>query len=460
MKFDPQRTIVALSSGALPGRRAIVRISGQDTSRILRSIFVEAPDSDLLKTAVPYSQLVTCWLTWPHRTVKLRTYYWPDSRSFTGEPCAELHLVGSLPVAESLMAKLCELGAALADRGEFTLRSFLAGKIDLTQAEAVLGVIEAEGAEELQAALSQLGGNLSRPVRSLRDQLLELIAHLEAGLDFVEEDIQFISPAELTRQLRLINEQIIQLTNQIDSRDARARTAQVVLVGLPNAGKSSLFNALVGGQRVIVSSQAGTTRDVISQPISIDGLPLELVDTAGLEELQGQSPRATAQLALRQRLRHADLALLCVDATAPADRQAVQAHRQWLAEFNLAVMVVGTKADQMSNASLREDFDLLVSSQTGSGLSELRQAIVCQASEHHRAFQSEAMHLTAMRCHKSLTQARSTLQQAIELSELDSGEELIANELRLALDDLSAIIGEVHSEDILGQIFSRFCIGK
>ncbi len=460
MNFDLQRTIVALSSGALPGRRAIVRLSGGNTAAILTKLFVGEHDAELLQSLVPRSRPVICSLAWPQRTVSARAYFWPDARSFTGEPCAELHVVGSLPVVESLLAKLCELGAAFAERGEFTLRSFLAGKLDLTQAEAVLGVIEANGEAELQTALSQLAGNLSRPVRALRDHLLELIAHLEAGLDFVEEDIEFISTAELTGQLQLVSDQIKILLQQIDSRDARSSTAQIVIAGLPNAGKSSLFNALVDDERAIVSEQAGTTRDVISQRVTIDGLAVELADTAGLEELQDPSPRAWAQVALHQRLRQADMVILCIDSSVPLASTTVQSQIAWLQKLNLAVIVVGTKADRVANASNLKDLKLVVSAHTGMGLAELEQRVASELRGHQRAFQSEAMRHTAVRCQRSLTQALATLLRAIELCDLGAGEELVANELRVALDELSSIIGEVHADDILGEIFSRFCIGK
>jgi tRNA modification GTPase len=460
MMFDPQRTIVALSSGAMPGRRAIVRLSGPDTTSILRQLFVGKQDGTLLESAVARSQVVTCSTTWPGRTVATRAYYWPDTRSFTGEPCAELHLTGSLPVAEALMARLGELGAAYAERGEFTLRSFLAGKVDLTQAEAVLGVIQAEGDLELQRALAQLSGNLSQPVRQLREELLDLISHLEAGLDFVEEDIQFITETELTTQLRAINDRIERLMDQIDSRDARSHTAQVIIVGLPNAGKSSLFNALAQEERVIVSAQAGTTRDVVSQHLAIEGTKVELIDTAGLEELVDQTPRAAAQVALHQRLSRADLALLCFDSSQPLSTAAIKDRLEWLCEWKVPAICVGTKADRSCDSGKPLGLDVMVSSQQGVGLDTLRQRIAAKLAAHQREYQSDAMHFTAMRSLRSLKQAHRTLEQAISLAEIGAGEELVAAELRMALDDLSSIIGEVHSDDILGEIFSRFCIGK
>ncbi len=470
MKLDLQRTIVALSSGAMASRRAIVRISGPNTRAILQRLFPSIEDHALLETNTPRAAAVNCRMHWPHRSqpalLPATAYYWPDSRSFTGEPSAELHFIGSMPIAENLVAQLCAWGADMALRGEFTLRSFLAGKLDLVQAEAVLGVIEAEGTEQLHEALSQLGGNLSRPVRSMRDQLIELIAHLEAGLDFAEEDIEFITLDTLIVQLQQIIDQVATLIEQLTTRDARTQLAQVVIIGLPNSGKSSLFNRLVGQERAIVSPAAGTTRDVISQSIELGGFAFELIDTAGIEELQGDSPRVAAQFALKQRLTQADAALFCIDSSSDIDHHWRATHMQSLAELGVTVLTVGTKAElSRSNTSGYEvseafEVDVHVSAKTGAGLDILQTKLLQKIAAHNREFQSAAMQHIAIRCRKSLAAAHETLQAAIAIAHADAGDELIAAELRIALDDLSAVIGDVHSDDILGEIFSRFCIGK
>ncbi len=473
MKLDLQRTIVALSSGATPGRRAIVRLSGSATRDILTKLFLRPSDLQLLETQFPRSAAVACSLKWTGRNgstpLPAIAYYWPDTRSFTGEPSAELHLVGSMPVAENLIATLCSLGADMAERGEFTLRSFLAGKLDLVQAEAVLGVIEAEGPAQLEVALSQLGGNLSRPVRAMRTHLIDLIANLEAGLDFVEEDIEFITTDELVQQLKQIQSQLATLAGQLSTRDARSRNSQVVIVGLPNSGKSSLFNHLVGNNRAIVSPQAGTTRDVITHSIAIDDLNIELIDTAGIEELAGDSPRAAAQTALQKRLTEADLALFCIDCSQPLDHRWKSAQHELLKRLGVGIVTVGTKADLLSSAAsfnnptepfAPKPFDVQVSVKSATGIDALRAVLRQRVSEHRSELHSSAMQHIAMRCRKSLDASRETIEEAIALAHSGDGEELVAAELRIALDDLSAIIGEVHSDDILGEIFSRFCIGK
>lgn len=472
MRLDLQRTIVAVSSGLAPARRAIVRLSGPETGSILERLVVAENSVDierkqrLLSTKFATSAVLPCALGWQARTISARVYYWPDQRSFTGERCAEIHLLGSLPVVEALLEHLISLGAALANRGEFTLRSFMAGKIDLPQAEAVLGVIEAEESDQLQWALGQLAGNLSQPVRSLRTHLIELLAHLEAGLDFVEEDIEFITESALHNELASIRDQLTDLSTRLETRGTRTRQPQVVLLGLPNAGKSSLFNALVGRERAIVTAQAGTTRDAIVDSMQSENGLIELVDTAGIEELSEATPRALAQTILQDRLKQADAILLCTDLSEPPATDWFTQQLQNLSRLGIPLLVVGTKLDVVQHASVAggdtSSFrcDARVSCQSPDDIAALRQHIRSLLASSAQEQHSTAMHRTMVRCRTSIDQAIGAIQQAMELLTDGAGEELVASEMRCALDDLSSVIGEVHSDDILGEIFSRFCIGK
>jgi tRNA modification GTPase len=359
-QLDLTQTIAAVSSGLAPARRAIVRVSGSHTRGILQALVAAASDTSFLSASQAVSAEVELDIGWEQRRFPARIYYWPDHRSFTGEPCAELHVLGAMPIIERLTEHIVSLGARPAERGEFTLRSFLAGKLDLTQAEAVLGVIEADTPQQLNESLQQLAGNLSVPVRELRDQLVELVAHLEAGLDFVEEDIEFITPHQLRASLNSILQQLQILSDRLQSRGARSRAARITLVGRPNAGKSSLFNALIGTDRVIVSPQAGTTRDAVAETLKLGELPVELTDTAGLEELQELSPRGIAQLVLQERLQQSDAILFCVDVSQPSPTGWVDAQEQRLREMVPRVLTVGTKAD-LADPSVSHGWDVLVS---------------------------------------------------------------------------------------------------
>lgn len=460
MTLDLQDTIVAQSSAALAGRRAIVRLSGPRTKAILASLMIRGEHHSLLDATRARSQYVAVALDWSQRSIDAQLYFWPNANSYTGETCAEIHLLGSQPVVESLIRKICQLGARPADRGEFTLRSFLAGKIDLTQAEAVLAVIEANDDAELQSALAQLGGNLSTPVRAMRQRLIDLVANLEAGLDFVEEDIEFITTESLLAEMRAVLVQLGDLLDQLQLRDARPRNPRVALVGLPNAGKSSLFNRLLGRARTIVSPLAGTTRDVVSERLTLPGIELDLIDTAGIEELVGDTPRAMAQNQLQSELRRADGAVLCGDLAGELDDGWWQATIQQLKSQGLAVLTVGTKDDLPRHRLNTIAYDITISCTREEDIQRFQQRLLEWIRQREGQFQSEALQQTAIRCRRSLELAQESLKRGVALAELGDGEELVAAELRMALDDLGAIIGEVHSDDILGEIFRRFCIGK
>jgi tRNA modification GTPase len=444
-----------VGSGLSPAQRGIVRISGRGTAEILARL------TGTTLPPGPARVLQRCVdLGWNQRRLDLSIWYWPDDRSYTGEPCAELHMLGALPLVESLTERLIALGASPAQRGEFTLRSFLAGKMDLPQAEAVLGVIEANTPLELSEALQQLAGNLSHPVRELRTRLIELTAHLEAGLDFVEEDIEFISNQQLTEGLQRIVQELEVIDQQLRNRSARSRTPTLVLVGLPNSGKSSLFNALCGTERAIVSSEAGTTRDAVSMTIYLSELPVELIDTAGLEELQSNTPRALAQDVLDARLRRADVALLCIDVHHPPPLDWLHEQRARLQSLVAEVRVIGTKADLPYDPGVAKLCSILVSPYLAASLVDLREQLARVLRDCRQTLHCDALHATAIRCRGSLEPAQHSVSQALQLAAHGGGEELIATELREAIDALSAVIGEVHSDDILGEIFGRFCIGK
>ena len=377
------------------------------------------------------------------------------------------------------------MGARIAEPGEFTLRSFLAGKLDLTQAEAVLGVIDASDNRQLETALSQLGGNLTRVVRSLRDSLLELVADLEAGLDFVEEDIEFISSERLLAQLGNIRQTLDELHHRLTTRTSSDRLPRCVLVGWPNTGKSSLFNALVGSPRTIVSSIAGTTRDSIVHRVRADDIEIDLYDTAGVEPVTDESPRSLAQVVLVQTLAKSDVWLICIESTQfDADPspvlQAIHKLRETHAPSAVPI-VVCTKSDQLSAGRVREshqadlqgnwrtwtadsDFAhtelVFTSAKTGAGIQQLRTAIRTLVSTNSSADSTAFLHHTSARCGQCVLKAVEAISAAEDAARTSAGEEIVASELRLALDELGAIIGEVHTEDILGEIFSRFCIGK
>jgi tRNA modification GTPase len=450
--FDAEDTIVALASPPGGAARAIVRVSGPGAVAVVEQCF-RAHDrrlpGGLRRPTALEGDLHIQALSAPLPAV---LYLWPSTRSYTRQPTAEFHTLGSPPLAEALVSELCRLGARPARRGEFTLRAFLAGRLDLTQAEAVLGVIDARGSAELHVALTQLAGGLALPLSRLRGSLLDVLAHLEAGLDFVEEEIEFISRGEIDRQLASAQAEVESLVAQMQTRGEAVTAVRAVLFGAPNAGKSSLYNALTG-QQALVSDMAGTTRDYLSARLDLGGVTCELIDTAGMVHLAPHGIAAAAQEAARQQQRHAEIDILCLDATQPLT---VQEAESLCGCSSAKRIVVFTKCDLPRRAPPVADA-VETSSHTGAGLNTLRDRL------HDAATSSDlptgVVSATAARCGDSLRQAAAALTEARKLAQA-SGEELVAAELRGALEHLGEVAGEVYTDDILDRIFSRFCIGK
>ncbi|MCC9609525.1 50S ribosome-binding GTPase [Blastopirellula sp. JC732] len=438
-------TIVAIGSGASGALRGVVRISGVGAYDCVKSwIELCDPPESFGRT----SAMATATARIADRQLACDLYYWPNERSYTRQPSIEIHTIGSRPLLEEMVAAACRHGARMAEPGEFTLRAFLAGRLDLTQAEAVLGVIDAEGDARLKQSLAQLAGGLSSPLADARTKLLELLAHLEAGLDFVEEDIEFITSDELCAQLEEARGSVDHALTQLIGRDAGDEMIKVVFCGAPNVGKSSLFNAIVGEEAAIVADLAGTTRDTLVRAIVIGGEQVALIDTAGQEEAAA-GPLQSAQRLGGQQVERADLRVICWD----AGREATEAERKlWDAAPEERRLLVFTKCDL---AAPTISAAVATSSTTGEGIAELRKAIAEKLAQMPATEDA-----TAARCRASLQQAAESLSAALTAAENGLGEELVAVEIRMALAELGRVVGAIATDDILDVIFSRFCIGK
>lgn len=453
MSFAINDTIVALASAAGGSYEGIIRLSGPAVVAVLERVWdagtIRSKSSVVLtghlRLASEYRDEVR---------IPAMVYLWPTSRSYTRQPLAEIYLPGSPPLLDLAVRALCKSGARLARPGEFTLRAFLAGRLDLTQAEAVLGVIEARDAAELQTALSQLAGGLSHQLTALRNQLLDLLSHLEAGLDFVDEDIEFITSADLQNQLAAAANAVQAIADQLQGRSETSATVpRVVLIGEPNAGKSSLLNALADTNAAIVSPIAGTTRDYLIRLVSIGNQQFQLIDTAGVEDAAADTIAADAQSLGQDQRQQAELQLLCIDASQPIS---AWSREQLRAVAKTPRIVVWTKCDQPHEKVAASA--LQTSAITGHGLAELRTAIVQDLAQ--TASETRGVTTTAIRCSTSLQAAAASLAVAADLATNHASEEWIAAELRLALDELGLVIGAVYTDDILDRVFSRFCIGK
>jgi tRNA modification GTPase len=374
-------------------------------------------------------------------------YVWPAPRSYTGQEMAELHTLSCPPLVDLLVAQLLAQGARAAQPGEFTLRAFLAGKLDLTRAEAVLAVIEAGTRAELRQALMHLAGGIAHPLQELRRELLDLLADVEAGLDFAEEDIQFADPRELLKRLGKGLALVTLLGKQLDQRSLGDRRFRVVLAGRPNVGKSSLFNALGDGTQALVSPQPGTTRDYLVKTMDLPAARIELVDTAGWQKTNGAISEQ-AQTLGREQAEMADLILLCLEAgQTPNDTETML-----LGQTEPPVIGVSTKCDLGPS---RPGF-LATSAVTNQGLPQLRDALAERARCHARP----ALAPSLARCRHHVSECLESLRRAHQVVLFEEPPEIVAAELRAALDQLGEMVGAVYTEDLLDRIFSRFCIGK
>jgi tRNA modification GTPase len=440
MLQDLTDTIVALSSAAGPGARAVVRLSGPAALRVAGAVFTAAAPPSPTRRGL-YSGAVS--LPGVAAALPADLYFWPAPATYTGQNLAELHTVSSPPLVELLLTALLNAGARAAGPGEFTLRAFLAGKLDLPRAEAVLGVIEAGTRDELRDALAQMAGGVTQPLRALRSDLLDLLADVEAGLDFADEDVQTADPTETLNRLARAMAHVTLLQKQLDQRALGERPFRVVLVGPPNAGKSSLFNALTGGS-ALVSPEPGTTRDYLVRRLELEGVRLEVVDTAGRRG-PSDAIEEQAQALGHEQARMADLLLRCVDLTRPAAREAADAGEA-------PTLDVFTKADLVPPPA-----DVLATSAvTGAGLAALRSRLL----ERVRAHRRPALAPSLSRCRHHVAAALDHLRRAHHTALFQEPAELLALELRGALDQLGEMVGAVYTDDLLDRIFSRFCIGK
>ena len=471
---DVEDTIVAIGSSPSPAERGAVRLSGSAVLEVLHELGIEprtASSAHFVDGAIDLGD--------PLGEVAVRALVWPTARSYTGQPSLELHTVGSLPILQAIVQRSVDAGARAARPGEFTLRAFLAGRLDLTQAEAVLGVIEAEGRGSLDHALRQLAGNLSRPMESMRNQLLDLLADVEAGLDFVDEDIQFISDDDLIDRLEAIACSLAETAKQITERSREKSEWTIALRGLPNAGKSRLLNELVGRDAAIVADVAGTTRDVVTVPTRLaanngigddgagqddTGHDVVFVDTAGVETISGDS--ASEEIARQAQLhadragREADIRLWCVDFTDPRWSQTRSLIEGLAAEGRRAArdLWVATKCDQIESADPPSPW-IAISAVTGAGLDQLRRQIAA-AIDSLDQNESGSIAGTASRCQGSLRAAESAIESAIRYVRQGDGHEYVSAEIRLAARAIGEVTGAVYNDDILDRVFSRFCIGK
>jgi tRNA modification GTPase len=448
---DFEDTIVAISTPPGRGGIGIIRLSGPAARAIAEPLlklrhplapsqarFAEILDS----TGETLDEAVVTWFGKPH--------------SYTSEDVVEIAAHGSPVLLDHLLRRCVAAGARLAEPGEFTQRAFLSGRLDLTQAEAVNDLIEASTLHQARIAAQQLGGSLSRQISPIKQQLIALIAALEAGIDFAEDDIDLLPSSEITAQIQAIQDPLTAL-EQTSSYGRIVRDGfTLAIVGRPNVGKSSLFNRLVERDRAIVTATPGTTRDLVTERVSLEGIPVELIDTAGLRDSADEA-ESIGITKSREAMADADVVLLVLDATAPLhkeDEAAIAAleHRPFLLVINKSDLIAPRPANPDTHPSLE------TSALTGAGIPQLRHAILSRLV--NEAPGAEAALLTNVRQQQAVSDALAALSRSRQAVVADIPHEMILLDLYEALHALDALTGTTTNDDLLNLIFSKFCIGK
>jgi tRNA modification GTPase len=386
--------------------------------------------------------------------------FFPAPHSYTGEHVLELHGHGGPLVVEAVIARMLELGARRAHPGEFTQRAFLNDKLDLAQAEAIADIIDAGSREAVRAAMRSLQGEFSHMVRGLTDAVIDLRTYVEAAIDFPEEEIDFLADRQLTERFQTVREHFEGVEQSARQGRLLREGMTVVIAGRPNAGKSSLLNRLAGYDAAIVTPIPGTTRDIVRERIDIDGMPLHVLDTAGLRKDAGDEVEAEGIRRAQAEMHRADRLLFVIDVIEDPLGHAYHEERQRLPSdvpvtlvFNKCDLAVGLPVADTTAGPPR----IIMSANTGEGLAALRTHLkMCMGYQTIDAgtVSARQRHLDA------LTRARRHTEEAArQLQERRAGE-LVAEELRVAQQALNEITGEFTSDDLLGRIFSSFCIGK
>jgi tRNA modification GTPase len=440
-------TIVAVATPPGTGSVGVVRMSGADVERIARAMLGSLPEPRVATYgtfADARGEAVDAGLA----------LYFPGPASFTGESVIELQGHGGPVVLSMLVEAAVELGARRAEPGEFTKRAFLNDKLDLAQAEAIADLIESGTAQAARAALRSLSGAFSDAVNALAERLAGIRVYVEAAIDFPEEEIDFLGDDELGERLSNCAAAFESLLSQAAVGRVMRDGYQVVIVGKPNAGKSSLMNRLSGEETAIVTEFAGTTRDVLRERINIEGLAVELVDTAGLRDNPDRIEEEGIRRA-RKAMAEADAVLWIQDAT-----EAVPEQIDEPVPDGIPVTIVRNKIDLSGERPGTVDGErpvVMLSARTGEGLDALRERIRDLAGFRdlgEGAFTARRRHVEALRdAHSHFEAGRAALRDA-------RAGELLAEELRLSQQALGTITGEFTADDLLGRIFSEFCIGK
>lgn len=438
------QTIAAIATSTAIGGIGIVRLSGSESLKIVEAMTT-------LKDLKPRHAYFSKFLGKEGEVIDEGVVlYYKGPNSFTGEDVIELQGHGGIVVLNRVLSRTLELGAIMARRGEFSERAFINGKLDLVQAEAIHDLIVSQSEAQAKAAMNSLTGNFSKKINALLESLIMMRVYIEAAIDFSEEDIDFISDGNVVKGLNELNDQVTALLKSAGNGKVLTDGLKVVIAGKPNAGKSSLLNALSGEETAIVTDIEGTTRDVLRERIIIEGVPLYIIDTAGLRETSDAIEAEGIKRAKRE-MANADLVLWMHD-----DSQSFEGIDADIEALNIPIINIHNKADISGNRIGQHDGYIAISAKDDLGIDIVKSVIL-----EHAGFESQEGQFSARERHlQSLKSVLEHFAVSLKLIHEEVAIELVAEELRLAQISLGEITGEFSSDALLGEIFSNFCIGK
>ena len=451
----PSETIVAISTPAGNGAIGIIRLSGPEALLFLGKLWKgHVPVSEFRPSQVYVGPLHS--LENQSLLDQVVTFYRQAPHSYTGEDVVEVQGHGGRQLLELLLKNFLVAGARMAEPGEFTKRAFLNGRMDLAQAEAVADLIHATSEKAAQLANRQREGRLSEYVRGLRDKLKVMRAQMEAMIDFPEdEDVQGLHHEEVSERVESLSLQINHLLKTYEEGRILREGARIAIIGKPNVGKSSLFNALLQSDRAIVHATPGTTRDLIEEVLNLRGLSVRFIDTAGIRKGEGGIEQEGIRRS-QERLKQADLVLAVFDISRPLDAEDEMV-RESIGE--ISVLSVFNKKD-LAPAFQPPNPHLSLSAKSGSGVEELKNEIYSHFINLDKNTGQSDLILSNLRHHTALQNGWDTLQRLKKACEEKRPLELLVSDLTVAMNFLSEVTGEVTNDEILGEIFAKFCIGK
>jgi len=456
-EITQKKPISAIATPVGEGGIAVIRVSGKDAIAKVNEAFTGTDLTKQNSHTVHFGNIVDQ----QEKVIdEVLVTLFHSPKSYTGEETVEISCHGGVLVTQAVLETVLALGIRAAEAGEFTQRAFLNGKMELSQAEAVADLIHAKSAKALDAAHQQLEGRLGEHIKQFRQQIIDATAMVELELDFIEEDVEFANKEQLKQLLVDLDNEIDKLLDTYETGRLVKHGIRTVFIGLPNAGKSTLLNTLVGKDRAIVTEIAGTTRDTIDVDWSYDGLLFRLTDTAGLRET-ADVIEAEGVKRSQKAFEQADLAVYLKDLSqklSPDERQDIQTLQQQADDTPF--ILIGTKNDiAVSVDDERLDYDLKISALEGAKIDALKKLMKQRALENTH-YDASSILVTSSRHRDALQKAQQAVQSAIKALKQGMTGDFLSIDLRAALKELGTITGEITNEDVLDSIFSRFCIGK